>query len=144
MSPCSAAVTYPEHKSFCEKTQTKLNQTKAKQKTPNPQQQRNTTNKKTQQQKNPQTTQQTFKYSAVLSLPKPCQAGIAAFSLPQVETEKSFVLDWPSSSLSVGDLLQTSPCSIPAVIYPFLQLNPKYIHMSHCWQWDKVLQGQCL
>lgn len=53
MSPCSAAVTYPEHKSFCEKTQTKLNQTKAKQKTPNPQQQRNTTNKKNPTTKNP-------------------------------------------------------------------------------------------
>lgn len=87
-------------------------------------------NKNTPKQPTKQTNQLLDTNSAVLSLPNPYQAGIAAFSLPQAGTEKSFVLDWLRFSLSVGDLLQISPCSFPAVTHPFLATKPQ-MHPRH-------------
>lgn len=55
----------------------------------------------------------------------PARQELLPFLFPQAQTEQSSVLDWPSSSLSVGDLLQISPCSTAAVTYPFLATKPQ-------------------
>lgn len=75
---------------------------------------------------NNQTNQPTFGYKFCSALnPKSLPArNCCLFSSPGRDREK-FCRRLTQIQLGVGDLLQISPCSIPAVTYPFLATKPQ-------------------